>query len=466
MKRLIALFLVIALTSLSAKTLTNTEGRRIEVEILQIGDNSVDVRRSDGFKFNIPFSKLSAESRESLKAPQASKLQSEAYDFNALNDLLGLQLWNDADLWNDPADQVAKRIGWPLESKTASQSSYRTYLSRKHTIAERRAYTAVLYAQRGKVDYISIMFSNKGDSVKVGEVTDQQDALRAVNAAIDADTEALRARLDRLGESKNETGGVTRGMKEKALRWDYGNNSFWLATVKDEYISLRIMPPELADRWGQPEYLSDESVRSAAKANVQENEFGDVLIKNIPMVNQGPKGYCVPATMERYLRYMGIRADMYTLAMAGSTTIGGGTILSEIIEGTSSYVRRSSRKMETISSEVSIKDVKKYIDRGQPLMWTMYSTETYNSLANTITKQRKQAINYKEWRKALRTIIEDAPKLYKDRNKGHVCLIVGYNKETDEVAVSDSWGPKYELRWISAEVAQTISQGTFYIIDF
>jgi hypothetical protein len=35
------------------------------------------------------------------------------------------------------------------------------------------------------------------------------------------------------------------------------------------------------------------------------------------MVDQGPKGYCVPATFERAMRTMGIDADMYLLAMVG-----------------------------------------------------------------------------------------------------------------------------------------------------
>ena len=42
------------------------------------------------------------------------------------------------------------------------------------------------------------------------------------------------------------------------------------------------------------------------------------------MVNQGPKGYCVPATFERVLRTMGIESDMYLLAMLGGTSLAVG----------------------------------------------------------------------------------------------------------------------------------------------
>jgi hypothetical protein len=459
----IFIFALIA-TTLHAKTLTDTRGRSIEVDILKVGEDSVEVRRSDGYVFDIPFSSLSEESKKSLL--ESAESENETYDFAALNKLLELRLWKDANLWDDPADKVAKRLGWPQESKTATQSSYRVYFRKENPIAGARPYTAVLYGRNGKVDYLSIMFANKGDSVRPGSVEDIDEALDQVNEAIDTDLETISQRLDALGESQNEIGGISRGMKERAVRWDSGNNSFWLAAVEDEYIALRIMPPELAESWGRPAYQSDETVRQAAEDNVQENAFGDVLIQNIPMVNQGPKGYCVPATIERCLRYMGIRADMYTLAMAGRTTIGGGTSLSAIIDGTSAYVRRSSRDMETISEEVSIKNVSEYIDAGQPLMWTMSSTKAYNALANTITKQRSGVTDPKEWRKQLRDILRDAPKLNKDPRAGHLCMIVGYNDETDEIAVSDSWGPRFELRWITVEEANAVSNGRFYIIDF
>jgi len=464
----LALFAACLPLPLAATTLTDTQGRSIEVEILELTEDAVDVRRADGYAFTIPLANLSEASRALLReAEEAGEAPGADYDFNALNELLEIPLWADSDLWDDDSASVAKRLGWPLESQTETQASYRKYFKGKRSpIAGARPHTAVLYTKDGKVDYLSIMFANKGDSVGVREIEDERDALKQVNEAIDADFEMIRTRFDTIAESQNETGGISRGMKERAQRWDYGNNSLWLASVEDEYIALRIMPPDLADRWGQPEYQSDETVRQAAKANVSETDFGDVLIRNIPMVDQGPKGYCVPATMERYLRYMGIRADMYTLAMAGSTTIGGGTSLSAIIDGTSSYVRRSSRKMDSIDAEVDIRTVSKYIDAGQPLMWTMFSTDAYNALANTITKQRSRATDHREWRSELRRLLRDVPELQKDYSSAHLCMIVGYNAETDEIAVSDSWGPRFELRWITAEAANQISQGRFYIIDF
>ena len=51
-------------------------------------------------------------------------------------------------------------------------------------------------------------------------------------------------------------------------------------------------------------------------------------------------------------------------------------------------------------------------------------------------------------------------------NTAHACLIIGYNEDTGEIAVSDSWGAEYEERWVSAEHAQQVSQGLIYLISF
>jgi hypothetical protein len=45
-------------------------------------------------------------------------------------------------------------------------------------------------------------------------------------------------------------------------------------------------------------------------------------------------------------------------------------------------------------------------------------------------------------------------------------LIIGYNKETNEIAFSDSWGERFIERWITIPEAEQVSQGRFYVIGF
>jgi hypothetical protein len=45
-------------------------------------------------------------------------------------------------------------------------------------------------------------------------------------------------------------------------------------------------------------------------------------------------------------------------------------------------------------------------------------------------------------------------------------MIIGYNKETGEIAVSDSWGPEFEERWVTAAEATAVSQGVFQVVSY
>ena len=457
-----------------AGTLTDIKGRSIEVEIISVNTQAVEVRRADGVRFSIPLAQLSEADRRRLKDdaekpsihPNSAPNEIETTIYKTLNQQLGIDLWGDANLWDDAPQDVANRLGWPRESKTKTQSSYRVYFKKKSPVGGAIPYTAVLYGQNGKVDYISIMFANKGDSVTFDLLNNERKALKAVNEAINTDKAKLEASLALFGSPDRQSSGSGKAMKERIHRWDVGNSSLLLAAVEDEYLALRIMPQVLAEQRGRPQKTNTTQAKKMALANVQTNDFGDVLIENIPMVDQGPKGYCVPATLERCLRYMGIRADMYVLAMAGNTSLGGGTYVSDIIEGTSDFVRRAGRQIQAISAKASVRDVKKFIENGQPVLWTMYSTNEYNLIANAITRQRMKANDVKLWKKSLSELLKRSPKLEKDIDRGHICLIVGFNDATRELAVSDSWGPEYELRWITEDAAQDISSGYFYVIDF
>jgi len=48
----------------------------------------------------------------------------------------------------------------------------------------------------------------------------------------------------------------------------------------------------------------------------------------------------------------------------------------------------------------------------------------------------------------------------------HICMIIGYNEETQELAVSDSWGPAYELRWVHIDIAKAVTSSGGFVIDF
>lgn len=455
-------FLLLALLNngLSAIEISDREGRKIEVELLQIEDSRIEIRMTNGQTTWLDRSRLSDASNEMITA----KGEEEKDAYKELNQLLGIELFSDSNLWDDDTASVAKRLKWPKESKTDSQSSYRKYPKADYRILESRPYSAVLYGDQGSAQNLSIVFANKGDFKFSDPPTDRE--IQNMERAIDRDVSQIEDLLtEQLGEVERQQYGTGRGLKQLIKRWDWKGHAFLLASQDGEYASLKIVSTDTADNKGRGEKISDAKLRKLSVENIITRENGDVLIGNIPMVNQGPKGYCVPATFERYLRYLQIPADMYILAMAGQTNIGGGTSLSSIISAIEGYASSHNRSMKKMKDEIDVRSVKKYIDKGLPLIWTMYSSKQYNDFVNQRSKERADASDWDAWENRSKDEARSL-NLGKDISSAHACMIIGYNKETDEIAVSDSWGPSFAIRWVPAAQAEQVSQGSLHLIEF
>lgn len=444
----------------AAVTLSNREGKDIEVDILNVEASRVQIRLENGQVIWFDRALLSDESQALLNVQE-----SEGKDlYKEINTRLGITLFKDNTLWNDAPGKVAKRLKWPQESKTDSQSSYRKYPKSGYRILDSRPYSAALYGNNGGTKHLSIVFANKGDFKFSEEPTAGE--ISAMERAIDTDADHIRTQLtEQFGEPERQQFGSGRGMKQLIQRWDWKGHAFLLAAQDGEYVTLKVMSTEMADNKGRSEKFSDAALRTITADYLIQRENGDNIVSNIPMVDQGPKGYCVPATFERYLRYMQIPADMYILAMAGQTKAGGGTSLSAIISSIDGYISSQNRSMKKISEPIKVRTVQKHIDKGLPIIWTMYSSKAYNSYANERTKARRKVTDWKSWEKHVKSDARST-ELPKDITTGHACMIVGYNKETGEIAVSDSWGPSYRERWISAEQAEQVSKGSIYVIGF
>jgi hypothetical protein len=394
--------------------------------------------------------------------------------FAEVNKALGIELLVDDNLWDDDGKAVAERLDWPEESATKTDASYRRYPSESQRLLGCRPYSCAFLAEQGKPWSLSLMFANKGDGVTISskeakdpaKIRAREAQIKDFKKAIQEDAQGIVDRLTELfGKPVADKLGQGRRMSESARRWDWKGHAFLLVAQKDEYVALRIMASRVADEGGRSR-VTDAELMARAKGNVEHRANGDVVIREIPMVNQGPKGYCVPATWERVLRYMGIPADMYVLAMVGQSGAGGGTSLSALAAGVRDTVTAAGRKLETASFKLDAAQVAKYIDRGQPIIWSMYSTEDYNQLADARTRARGAATDAAAWKKTLAESRKGQKPLKPEREKGHVCMIMGYNKETGEIAVSDSWGPKFEERWVLGSEAAQVSQGEMMVIGF
>jgi hypothetical protein len=460
------------------RTLTNTAGRSIKAKIVSVANGKVSILLENGKPFEIPVATLSPGDQEFLStwtpsgapaAPAGALAPSGGVPAERINEAIGQPLFAGATLWSSRPEEVAARLGWPRESKTAIGESYRAYPGADYRFLGARPHSAALYGEGELVTGLSIVFANKGDSfgsagggeehfIKGKPVPGGMEGVRMI---MENDAEVIGEKLTALlGESKRQRFGEGESRVE-VQRWDWAGHAFLLSHVPDEYVSLAVQTIGTADNRGNTARISDAFIRERARGFVERRGNGDVVITNIPMVDQGPKGYCVPATAERCMRFLGIAADMYLLAMAGETSAGGGTSVTRLLTNIGNDIKRKGRSFSIQEGELKMRDLKKWIDDGIPVIWGMYSTETFNEISTERTKVRRES--WDSHKNAVAAAAADS-RLDADSDRGHVVIIMGYNEETNEIAFSDSWGERYLERWITLTEAEQVSQRQFYVI--
>ncbi len=297
------------------------------------------------------------------------------------------------------------------------------------------------------LESIDITFANKGDSA----------GTKNMNRAINRNGKDIHSNLTLLYGSAVRKKFGSRKISTRGVSWKAGASEIALERVRNEYVVLHLFIGQKKSSAHLPLKFDVKSADVSQK--VKKNDFGDVFIADIPMVNQGNKGYCVPATVERVLRHYGINnINMHFIADKANTGTGGGTSFKGVTQALIPIGRALGLTLVP-AGDVRIGMLKKYIDRGFPVFWFMYVNQEYEAIRRSSRTQRKQSRSAKAWAKEIRS--------YRVPGKGeaHVCLVIGYNAETEEIAVSNSWGAQeVQPTWVPLRVARKVSQGRTFIL--
>lgn len=428
------------------------------------------LRREDGKIFELAPEQLSAADQAYL-----SELTSRAAAAaKTINDAAGHDLTDGSPFAGRKAEDLAQALRLPPESQSKYGRSWRLYAARvpDYRLFGAMPYSVALYSDAtGLASSLSIVFANKGDfgstaglaqeHFQGGTTATATTLAQAMANDDEAVTKALTAVLG-AGKVQRYGEGTTR---RKITRWDWNDHAFLLSSEDNEYVGLAIVSTECANAGGKSARVKDGDVKQRLLASMVKSPNGDVYLSEIPMVDQGPKGYCVPATFERVMRTMGLEADMYLLAMIGQSQAGGGTSVELLLQHVRAQVYRKGRrtKDETIK-QLRIRELRRYLDQGIPIMWSMCSMDDYNQTADANTATRAQVTDWKTYTTEITEAANKVAASPKSDDKRHCCMIIGYNEATQEIAVSDSWGPRFERRWVPVAVADWASTGSLFLI--
>ena len=224
-----------------------------------------------------------------------------------------------------------------------------------------------------------------------------------------------------------------------------------------EFLRLRIMRRDargplaasMQSRSGAAVKLSD------LPRNVEEDSEGNTWIANIPMVDQGPKGYCVVASTQRLFEYYGIPADQHQIAQIAGSDAERGTnsaAMAQCLEKIDYRFKTRFKALGVLSTRGRLhemdkngrltdktmdrkkfeKTVRDYVDDGIPLLWAL-----------TLGR------------------FPEEPAISPQASGGHMRMIIGYNDDEEKLVFSDSWGAGHEKKYMRLGDAFEATHGLF-----
>ncbi len=258
------------------------------------------------------------------------------------------------------------------------------------------------------------------------------------------------------------------------------------ATLRPEYITLSIKPPAGVSRVAPVGMPSGRAGLVALRQRVKRMPNGDVLLEDIPMVDQGQKGYCAAATAERVMRYYGLDFDQHAIAQHANTSAQG-TDSQAFDEALSAIARAVSLRLCTLEKlKISgiLRQVKSYNREAQrrrapeillPTAGVLNMNDIYSQMDKEIfLRSRAGAGEETRFMRNVQDKINSGYPLFwgvtlgfvdeevlPQGSRGHMRLIIGYNAKTGTIFYSDSWGAGHEKKRMSQAEACAITTGLF-----
>lgn len=263
---------------------------------------------------------------------------------------------------------------------------------------------------------------------------------------------------------------------------------------RPEFIRLRVAPLPKA---GAPAAVATNPAtvtKGSLTTNLKKEENGDILIANVPMVDQGPKGYCAVATAERVFKYYGIPVDQHEMAQVADTggQGGGGTSPAKMYEALNKLEGRLRVRVRVIENWEykafmdMVGDYNKEAKRADKAEvsaeargGTIYIDEIYGAMDGQVLKTsrtERDRSGYGKFQRSLVSLIDQGipimwgvmlgllpePEI-PQANGGHMRLIIGYNTKTGEILYTDSWGADHALKRMPIANAYTMTTGLYYM---
>ena len=235
--------------------------------------------------------------------------------------------------------------------------------------------------------------------------------------------------------------------------------------------------------------------KAKIKDNVTKSPNGDVFIDNVPMVDQGQKGYCAAAVSERVLRYYGNQIDEHEIAQQAGTSAEGGTSVEAMKRAVTAVGEKNGLGFQSVvSMNAGIDGLEDEIARynkaakaeKKPALSldqftrgnTIYISEMREAMDKKVVyRMRQKDSRLKKFSAGVRQQVNAGVPVFwgvtlgifpergvnPQSTGGHMRLIIGYNDKKKEILYTDTWGEGHELKRIPEDWAFAITHDAFFL---
>lgn len=338
----------------------------------------------------------------------------------------------------------------------------------------------IITHKKNTPESMQVMLYNKGDD---GVIDQEQfeSTLKDAKAAIDELTGA-KARFNGAGRRNSAV-----KVKSWEWKWDNGfirleaNSSGKRKDFEAEFIRLNLAADaDILGGGGAADSISRRELRDS----ITTEEDGTVWLKGVPMVDQGEKGYCVPATLARIFAFYGMdKVDQHALADVCDSKAGGGTTSRDMEEAMKQICKKFRTKFIVLEDYVTTfksalklynREAKK-ADKDQMTMQQDFFGTADPAVLREARAGKKAQVN--KWLKGIKKHIDSGSPviwmvmlgIYQEdipvpqARGGHGRLIIGYNLKEQTIIYTDSWGSMHARKTMPAEEALSMTTGRYVI---
>ena len=283
--------------------------------------------------------------------------------------------------------------------------------------------------------------------------------------------------------------GVAALLEWSSQRVQGGSTGATRRSFQAEFLRLRLAPPA-KPALGAGAAPGATVRRADLAAHVRRDPAsGDVWVADVPMVDQGRKGYCVVASCERLFRFYGMQVDQHELAQMAESSAKDGTKYEKMIDALRKLQMRLKLRMrELIGTDYHafVRDVETYNRAARRRGLATFDTKNSLLTPDLYARMDKDVLRAAKcqgagFRKYQARIKEHAnagvPLLWalelgvypeegrgnRQTGGGHMRLIIGYNEKQGQVIFSDSWGAGHELKRMRMDDAFAVTTGLFMV---